>query len=161
VNTPILSTVRIKKTTLPSLFGRLTTIWADHGELTALLPKLDVMCELIDSGQTLLPAALQPTRLIEGLRLRFLGHFKSEEDSGYFSQIARERPELLPTIVALKADHVAMLTEIDELAWMAQEVHSWGELSRRARVLRTFLCDHEQAESDLMHCYLASDESAY
>jgi hypothetical protein len=160
LNNPTISRVRTKKNTLPSLFGRLTTVWADHGELTALLPKLDVMCDLIDSGQTVLPATVEPSRLIQSLRLRFRGHFESEEDSGYFSHIARERPELLPTVVALKADHAAMLRKLDELAWLADEVPSWGELSRRARALRTFLCDHERAESELMHCYLAGDERA-
>ena len=143
------------KRVLPSLFGRLTAVWLDHGELTALLPRIEEMCRLLDAGGTDLPPALHPARLAENLSARLVRHFEAEEASGYFTTMVREEPALLPTIVALKADHVAMLDETRALARMAGDVGQWEELSARARRLVRFLREHEAAEADLMRRFLS------
>lgn len=142
------------KRVLPSLFGRLTAVWLDHGELAALLPRIEEMCRLLDAGTTDLPPALRPGRLAENLAARLVRHFEAEEASGYFSTMVRDEPALLPAIVGLKADHVAMLDEIQALGRMASDIGQWGELSRRARRLVEFLREHEAAESDLMRRFL-------
>lgn len=143
------------KRVLPSLFGRLTAVWLDHGELTALLPRIEDMCRLLDAGSTQPPASLHPARLAEDLAARLIRHFEAEEASGYFSTMVRDEPALLPTIVALKADHVAMLDEIRNIERMAGDVGQWAELSTRARHLVRFLREHEASESELMRRFLS------
>lgn len=147
-----------RKSALPSLFGRLTAVWLDHGELTALLPRIEEMCGLLDSGCSEIPPSLDPARLFEDLAARLERHFAAEETSGYFSTIAFQRPEFLPAIVALKADHLTMLEELHELQRAAADTTQWEWLSRRARGFMSFLCRHEATEADLMHGFLSSDD---
>jgi hypothetical protein len=157
--TQYVSSHRARKSALPSLFGRLTAVWLDHGELTALLPRIEEMCRLLDAGCTVPPPSLHPARLIEEFEARLQRHFEAEETSGYFSTIARQRPEFLPTIVALKADHVTMLEELRELERAAGDYTQWTRLSRRARGLMSFLRQHEATEADLMHGFLSTDDN--
>ena len=145
---------------LPNLFGRLTAVWLDHGELIELLPRLEEMCLMLDSGRTVPPPSLHPSRLVENLKARLARHFEAEETSGYFGTIAKQRPELLPAIVALKADHVAMLDELEALDRLAGDFTQWTRLSKRARALTSFLRQHDAAEADLMRRFLSADDDA-
>jgi hypothetical protein len=138
----------------PNLFGRITAAGHDHVHLDALLQRLEHLSDALDAGGASLPWALQPTRLLNNLQAQLAHHFDAEEAAGYFGTIARERPETLPAIVELKADHRTLLAEVTDLMVIAGHLVFWSELSVRVRRLIASLRAHEQAESALAETFL-------
>ena len=100
---------------LPSLFGRFTAILRDHDHLRETLGRLRLMCSKLEDGQRAADSEPSPTSLLLELRTDLAEHFAAEEGQDYFGTVVDEAPQLQRQIDELKAEHVAMLTMVDEL----------------------------------------------
>jgi hypothetical protein len=141
---------------LPTLFGRLTSILSDHQQLGKTVHGLQDLCNALDSGAERVPEKLNPGRMLGNLHAHLSRHFVAEEADAHFGLMARERPELLPQVVALKADHAAFLEEITRMLGLAADVVRWSELSDASRRLIARLAAHEQAEAELVERFLST-----
>jgi hypothetical protein len=145
---------------LPEFFGRLTTVRHQHEHLGETLKRLEMMCDMIEIGQSPTPEDLNPAQLLTALGDDLAQHFKAEESDAHFGAIALEEPRLLPSIVDLKADHGAMLAGIEGLSLTAGNVARWPELVVPTRHLIKTLRLHERAEALLLQEYFAPSESS-
>lgn len=141
-------------TPLPTFFGRLTTVLSEHEHLRDTLRSLTTMCSALEAGQMMLPPELEPRRLIQELCAGLSTHFEAEEGRGHFGTMAQERPDLLPEIVDLKAEHRAMLEIVRNLTLIVEDTARWTELPAPARALSAKLRAHEQAEAELVRRYI-------
>jgi hypothetical protein len=155
---PAEPTPRLAPRRLPNLFGRLTSILSDHQQLGRTLRGLVDLCNALDSGVERVPEKLNPGRMLGNLHAHLSRHFVAEEADGHFGLMAREQPELLPRVVALKADHAAFLEEIARMLGLAADIALWSELSEATRRLIARLEAHEQAEAELVERFLLTAE---
>jgi hypothetical protein len=140
---------------LPTLFGRLTLLFDSHERHLTVLENLNAMCRAIEAGQAV-PAELDPCRLLFELALELSAHFEIEESPAHFGVMARERPDLLPRVVDLKADHAGLLRALGRIDHIAADKARWPELPLLVSAVREELTAHEQAESDLIQEFFAS-----
>jgi hypothetical protein len=145
---------------LPTVFGRLTTVLSEHEHLKDTQEKLVALCAALGAGQSPLPSNLAPARLIAKLRAELSRHFANEETDAHFGAVVRERPELLPRVVELRADHTTMLDLIDGLELIAAEETRWNELIAAIPVFLGQLRMHEQAESALVQEFFSPGDRA-
>jgi hypothetical protein len=83
-------------------------------------------------------------------------HFAIEESPAHLGVMARRRPDLLPLIVDLKADHAALLRALSRIEMAASEKSRWGELPALVSALCTDLDAHESAEAELVSTFFSS-----
>jgi hypothetical protein len=91
--------------------------------------------------------------LLSELRRGLSEHVAAEETEAFFGVIARVRPELLPFVVDLKADHAAMFGALTQLELIVG-AHRWDELPAPLSNLVATLRAHEQVEADLIESFL-------
>ncbi len=149
---------RLAPRRLPHLFGRLTSILSDHQQLGKTLRALEDMCNALDSGVARVPEKLDPARMLGNLHAHLSRHFVAEETDTHFGMMAREQPELLPRVVALKADHTEFLDEIARMSRLATDPQRWSELSASTRRLIARLAEHEQAEAELVEGFFSTPD---
>jgi hypothetical protein len=147
------------KTRLPSLFGRLSILLDAHERHAATLESLRQLCDAIQIGQTI-PASLEPRQLLRALRRELSSQFAAEEGQAHYRTIARSRTDLLPRMVDLKADHIALLRALSHIESIAADADRWGELPAHVSSLLTALADHERAEAELVEEFLSPSEDA-
>ena len=94
------------------------------------------------------PERLEPRRLVEELAEVLALHFADAEHC--LGLVASRRRDLLPAVVDIRADHIAMAQTLADLRLLAADPARWGELpSRSARFLANVGLHHE-AEAALI-----------
>jgi hypothetical protein len=155
-NSPIsFGTAKTRRRGLPTLFGRLSILLGSHERQTVTLENLRAMCNAIEAGQSL-PAALQPHRLLAELGCELSAHFSAEEGPAHFGTMARMRPDLLPRVVDLKADHARLQRALARVELLATDKDRLTELPPLVSALLAELGDHERAEGELMEEFFRS-----
>jgi hypothetical protein len=136
---------------LPTLFGRLTSLECEHEHLRTHLERVRALCAAL-SGRidTPLPSDEERLRLIVEWQTQLSRHFEAEESPRYFGTLVADRPELIPRIGELRADHAAMLDSLRLLTTLAKEAIESRAFAVRALHLIEQLERHERAESELM-----------
>lgn len=137
------------RASLPSLFGRFSSVLQEHDQLKTTLHQLRTMCATLDDASEL-PQELWPAPLFEELFAELKSHFASEEAPAYFGTVVDESPTLAPQINTLKREHLDMLMRIEELLGVAQDRTRWTALSHPTRQFVALLEQHERAESKLL-----------
>ena|ERR1051325_2036142 len=145
---------------LPTLFGRLTAVLNEHQHLGVTTRKLTELRAALKSGQLELSADLRPGPLLEDFERELSQHFSAEEADTHFGAVARERPALLPDVVALKEDHRSMLRSIETLRLAAADEARWVELPEALQQLLDQLRQHELAEARLLGEFFSREEPA-
>ena len=148
------SPIRSLQPRIPSLFGRLTILLSSHERQLATLEKLREMCNAIEAGQSSLPAALEPNRLLSDLGCELSVHFAADESVAHFGTIARTRTDLLPRVVDLRADHAGLQRALARIELIATDPDRRTELPPLVSSLLVDLAAHEQAESELVEEFL-------
>ena len=81
-------------------------------------------------------------------------HFRTEEDSGCFSNMISHAPRVSERVEILIAEHGSMCIEIRELVARASDCHGthddWDEIGVRFREFRGRLMKHETVENELL-----------
>lgn len=138
--------------TIPTLFGRATTVLGQHASLEPLLVRLATLCDELARGvATSSPAAEQ---LLEKVIAQMAAHFAAEEDEGYFGTLAQSCPELESEISDLCAEHMKFLLTA---RWLLANVAACGEpafAATLACLLERFNA-HERAENRLLQQFFA------
>lgn len=116
--------------------------------MAATLHQLRELAAAIDAGVSPLPPSLDPRHLVHCLKEEFLHHLAETDEC--LRVVARTRRTLLPAIVDLRSDHVAIggaLADLDEV--VADEAR-WGELPDKVARIRERLDVHCCAEAMLV-----------
>lgn len=91
---------------------------------------------------------------VVALRHELAGHFASEEEDGLFEQIERNAPETAQTCLRLRAQHSAILQELDRLRdSLPTAGATTGERESWASSVRALLAEvesHERREDELL-----------
>lgn len=144
---------------LPTLFGRLTTVYTGHEHLGATLGRLRQMCAALAADQsTALESDLAPDPLIADFLRDLSQHFAAEETEGYFGTVVAERPLFQHRILELRAEHAAMLRALSELRVIAADRRRWNEIAIPMSRLIGQLQAHERTETALLQEYFLQDD---
>jgi hypothetical protein len=131
-----------------------------HDRDAGTLEQLHALCDAIKTGRAPLPKELEPGSLLGELRRELLEHVAAEESEAHFATIARVRPELLPLVVDLKADHAALLGALTRIERIANAANQWDELGASISNFIAASRAHEQAETELMQLFLTQKQEA-
>jgi hypothetical protein len=143
---------------LPHLFGRFTAVMLGHKDIGRTLGQVRRMCATL--AEPLHPSELQPERLIVQLRVELAEHFSVEEAPDYFGTVVDEAPWLAEEIAGLKAEHAAILSELEVLAEVARDTARWSALPQPILELIALLERHERSESGLLREMFLPGEQA-
>jgi iron-sulfur cluster repair protein YtfE (RIC family) len=98
------------------------------------------------------------------LRHELASHFASEEEGGLFEQIERNAPETAVTCERLRAQHAAILADLDRLRDTlppsGEPIAKTGSWAEAVRALLAAVEDHEHREDDLLIAALDSSGAA-
>ena len=133
-------------------------ILREHRELRTLLDELSLFTVeprpgIGEMGYHTWGAAL--ARHLVELHDRLFRHFRTEDESGFFVQVKKQRPRYAKVVDRIFAEHPLFLTEIqsivgDCLAYSTGNAPDEPRLRLRLRTLLDRLKDHEERESDLL-----------
>jgi len=143
---------------LPAFFGRVSTLLEGREHLAQSLNKLREASAAIEIGLSPLPGRLEPRRLLRELGVDLQSHLATTE--GYLRTVAHERPELLPLVVDMRADHAAIARELSALESVVADEARWGELPVLASRLRKLVRAHQEAEANLVQGLMSAQSSA-
>jgi hypothetical protein len=147
---------------LPTLFGRLTSLRDEHQRLHTHLERVRALCEVLSlTDDTPLPTAAERLLVIVEWQSQLSRHFAAEESSRYFGTLVTDRPELIPRIAELRAEHAAMLDTLELLIRLAGAANAATELSARTLRLIEQLDLHERAESALMQEFFEQEAARH
>jgi hypothetical protein len=127
---------------LPNLFGRASSVQADHEHLKHTWARL----RELTGAQGGVVSDQRTWDLVRGFAAELLAHFSAEE-TDYFVALRDEQPALAPRIEHLQADHAAIRGLLAEL--LALEARS-RNLEQPLRVVLDRLEKHEHAETTLL-----------
>jgi hypothetical protein len=92
--------------------------------------------------------------LVVGLRHELARHFGAEEEGGLFEQIETDAPEAAAACARLRAQHAAILDELDRLRDSLPEARApradAEDWAASARGLLALVRDHERREDELL-----------
>jgi hypothetical protein len=133
---------------LPAFFGRVAVLLNEHERLAETLRDMRELCAAIQIGISPLPSRLDPERLLHRFKEEFLFHLMEAETC--LADVAKKRPGLLPAVVDMKADHVALAGALAELDLIVADEARWGELPLSVTNLLERLRAHQEAEATLV-----------
>lgn len=94
------------------------------------------------------------------IRAHLKAHFRHEEQSGFFQQIAEREPDYAPQCDRLVAEHQTLLNELDRLCTRLgtaePEFENWGAANRAFEDLLRKLENHEKQEHSLFEVWKTS-----
>ena len=100
------------------------------------------------------PAKIEVETLLREFLNALLVHFSSEEDDGFFEEVASHAPRLSSQAGRLCIEHKQLLHEADELCRFAAagspSMLWWRELSSRCHEFSRRLMQHEREENKLL-----------
>jgi hypothetical protein len=133
-------------------------ILREHRELRSLLDDLSLFTVeprpgIGEMGYHTWGASL--SRHLVELHDRLFRHFRTEDESGFFEQIRKQRPRYAKVVDRILEEHPLLLVEIqsmvgDCLAYSTGSEPDDPRLRLRLRTLLDRLGDHEERESDLL-----------
>jgi hemerythrin len=142
--------------TIPTLFGRATTVLGQHATLHVLLDRLRDACANV-AGASDEPGA-DRRRLMEEFRERLCVHFAAEEDEGYFGMVAAVSPALSTEVTHLLEEHAEFLAVVERLLALAEAIEDREEFTETLRAFLQRFNAHERAENRLMQEFFLRDE---
>jgi len=140
--------------TIPSLFGRATTVLGEHARLRETLALLTVDSSPPDARA----ADARFHELVERCTDELIEHFAAEEAEGYFGTLLSDCPRLSSTIMRLELEHEEMRREILDIRGLTRVPGKAQESDRRIRALVARVQAHERAENLLLQEFFLRDE---
>jgi hypothetical protein len=144
--------------TIPTLFGRATAVFGEHGSLHTLLSRLRDVSAGVGDGSVETGNERDRQRLLEELRERLSLHFAAEEDDGYFGMLVATQPALHTAVTRLAGEHQEFLLTIDRLLGFGT---TSSENQQFTLLLNGFLerfNAHEQRENTLLQEFFLRDD---
>ncbi len=127
---------------------------AERGRLDATLEKLgDLYIGLQTGGRDIDPASL-----LSQWRVDLELHFALEEADSNFGAYQRDRPSLAHGIAELRAEHSALLEQVDRVRALAADRSRWPELAVETAHLVERFRAHEHKEADLLQESVLRDD---
>jgi hypothetical protein len=133
----------------PCFFGRVPELLNEQQHFAATLESLRSLCEALDAGRWPDRARLDPVKLLDELERALARHV--EEADECLMAIALTRRDLLPAVVDIRSDHVALSQGLLDVRIVAGDELRWGELSGAITALLGKLAEHRDAEAALFH----------
>jgi hypothetical protein len=139
--------------TLPDLFGRASTVAADHARLRALWKRLrNVAFEETHDP----PSHEEKWHLIWEFACETTEHFTAEEASAHFGALEEQCRELRPKIAELRKEHAQITLLIYELL-IARGTAKPAEQDEKLRSLLERYQQHEEAEAAVFRLFFTGD----
>jgi len=138
-----------------------TTLFAPSGAGPAERGRLDVTLEKLGDLYLALQTGrpdIDPSSLLSQWRVDLELHFAFEEADSYFGSYQRERPSLAHGIAELRADHSALLEQVDRVRSLAADHARWPELAVETAHLVERFRAHEHKEADLLQESVLRDD---
>ena len=127
----------------------------EHTKLHSLLENLARTLSERSSAMTDVSSGLTELQALIG------DHFRTEEDSGCFSNMISHAPRVSERVEVLIAEHGSMYIEIRELVARASDCQGshddWDEIGVRFRKFRGRLMKHESVENELLQEVFTED----
>jgi hypothetical protein len=140
--------------TMATLFAPSGAAPAERGRLDATLVKLGDLYVGLQAGQN----DVEPSVLLSQWRVDLELHFALEEADSNFGALLREHPSLSHGIAELRAEHSALLDELDAVRPLAAERASWPELAMKTAQLVERFRAHEHKEAELLQESVLRDD---
>jgi len=141
---------------IPTLFGRATTVLDQHATLHVLLDRLRDACAGVADGSS--EGGADRRRLIEEFGERLSVHFVAEEDEGYFGMMASVSPALHAEVTRLRKEHAEFLSLVQRLLALVEAAPDREEFTETLRAFLERFNAHERAENRLMQEFILRDE---
>jgi hypothetical protein len=138
---------------LPDLFGRASTVSADHAHLRAIWARLR---KLFTSEPTGAVPRDEKWQLICEFTSEVTLHFAAEEAEGHFGALEAQCHELRPRISKLREEHAQITVRINELL-AARGTLEPSELDAKLRSLLEQFQLHETGEAALLQEFFGRD----
>jgi hypothetical protein len=138
-----------------------TTLFAPSGAGPAERGRLDVTLERLGDLYVALQAGrddVEPSTLLSEWRVDLELHFALEEGDSYFGAYLREQPSLSHGIAELRAEHSALLEEVDRVRALAADRARRAELAALTAHLVERFRAHEHKETDLLQESVLRDD---
>jgi hypothetical protein len=138
-----------------------TTLFAPSGAGPAERGRLDVTLEKLGDLYLALQTGrrdIEPSSLLSQWRVDLELHFAFEEADSYFGSYQRERPSLAHGIADLRAEHSALLEQVDRVRSLAADHARWPELALETAHLVERFRLHEHKEADLLQESVLRDD---
>lgn len=141
---------------IPTLFGRATTVLGQHATLHVLLDRLRDACGSVADGCS--EPGVDRRRLIEELHEKLRIHFAAEEDEGYFGMVVSASPALSGQVTRLREEHEEFLSVVQRLLALAEAAPDREAFTDTLRGFLERFNAHERAENQLLQEFLLRDE---
>jgi hemerythrin len=142
------------QTNIPTLFGRVTTVFKEHEDLRPLLARLRKHATGLALGGK--PSESDVEDLLDRFFDQLLAHFAAEENEGYFGTVIEDYPDLSVNVERLMAEHEEMVDAVERLRVLAAEPRRSRDLGLGLLSLISQFEGHEQEESILMRSFLSA-----
>jgi hypothetical protein len=127
---------------------------AERGRLDTTLEKLGELYVALQAGRR----DLDPSSLLAQWRVDLELHFAIEEADSYFGSYLRDRPSLSHGIAELRAEHSALLEQVDRVRALAPDASRWAELAAQTTQLVERFRAHEHKEAELLQESVLRDD---
>lgn len=142
--------------TLPDLFGRASTVAADHARLRDIWARLRKLVSTQDT-EAAAPRDEQ-LQLIGEFAIELTAHFAAEEADSHFGALEEQCHDLRPRISTLRDEHARITVQVTEIL-TSQATLKPSELNAKVQWLLDDYQRHETAEAALLQEFFARDNA--
>jgi hemerythrin len=141
------------QTSIPTLFGRVTTVFKEHDDLRPMIAGLRKHAIELALGRR--PSELDVEDVLDRFFDQLLAHFAAEENEGYFGTVIEDYPDLSVNVERLMAEHEEMVDAIERLRVLAADPDRSRDLGLGLLSLISQFEGHEHEESILMRTFIS------